>query len=479
METRNITGTLVLSIFGAILGMFYFGYNSGVMSAPENSIKQFITDSHKSHYDVDLSGEDRDLIYTLIVSAFVVGGMVGAMVGGTIAEKLGRKRGLFLSQVCGLLAGIIMAISKPLHAWEVLLIGRLIVGLTAGMNTVLAPMYLSEIAPVSLRGGIGVLNQLAVTVGLFISQILGLSEILGNDDGWAWLLGLICFPTALQLLILLACPKSPRYLFISLEKEGEARKELYKLRKNDDDVDAEIKEMMEEKQAEKEPDMNIWEVLTSSSLRVPLIIGIIMHFSQQLSGIVAIFYYAVRFFESAGIAETDAKYANLGVGALMVLMTFITVPLMDRLGRRVLHLSGLGGMCIMSVLIVVAANIDTDGAKIFLVVATLGFVVFFAVGPGSIPWMITGELFTQGPRSAASSICVFVNWLANLVVSLVFPTVFIPYFGNFTVLPFSILLALFFAFVFFFLPETRGRQVGDTTALLQSQGWKAGRARAR
>merc|ERR1719309_1056721 len=177
--------------------------------------------------------------------------------------------------------------------------------------------------------------------------------------------------------------------------------------------------MLAEKQAEKEPDLSILDLLRSKELLVALLIGVVMHLSQQLSGMVAIFYYAVTFFKNAGIEENNAKYANLGVGAIMVIMTLVTVPLMDRLGRRVLHLTGLGGMCIMSLCIVVAANIDTESAKIFVIVATLGFVVFFAVGPGSIPWMICRELFTQGPRSAASSICVLVNWLANLVVTLV------------------------------------------------------------
>jgi len=478
MAGNNITSTLVLSIFGAILGMFYFGFNTGVINAPESSIKSFIFESHKSHYDVEVSESTNNTIFTLIVSIFVVGGMFGAMAGGTVAEKLGRKRGLVLSQIVGLLGGIITAISKPLFSWELLLVGRLMVGLTSGFNTVVAPMYLSEIAPVNLRGGIGVLNQLAVTFGIFSSQILGLSEILGNDSGWPWLLALTALPPVIQIVLLYFCPRSPRYVYISLEQETEARKELYKLRRSDDVVDMEIKEMMEEKEAEKEPDMSIIDVIKSSEVRIALIIGIIMHLSQQLSGMVAIFYYAVSFFKQAGIEEANAKYANLGVGAIMVSMTLVTVPLMDRLGRRVLHLTGLGGACIMSILIVVASNIDTDGARVFLIIATLGFVVFFATGPGSIPWLICGELFTQGPRGAASSICCFVNWAANLLVSLVFPTVLIPFMKAFTFLPFAILLALFFVFVYLFLPETRGRQVGDTTSLLQDKGWRAGRARA-
>ncbi len=132
--------------------------------------------------------------------------------------------------------------------------------------------------------------------------------------------------------------------------------------------------------------------------RLSLIIAVMMHLSQQLSGMVAIFYYSTSFFESAGVPKENAQYATLGVGAIMVTMTFVTIPLMDRLGRRTLHLAGLLGIVVFCVLITVAQNLDpeeNDGIGIFLIVATLGFVVFFALGPGSIPWLITGELFKQ------------------------------------------------------------------------------------
>lgn len=183
----------------------------------------------------------------------------------------------------------------------------------------------------------------------------------------------------------------------------------------------------------------------------------------------AIFYYAVTFFKSAGIAEDQAKLANLGVGAIMVTMTFITIPLMDRLGRRALQLTSLGreekilirtifsylfsvGTLVMSILIIIAQNEDIGT---FLIATTLFFVVFFALGNGSIPWLITGEMFTQGSRSAASSVVVFINWSANLTVGLVFPLVLIPLLDTFTFLPFAILLAFFSAFVYLFLPETK------------------------
>merc|ERR1719295_1710228 len=120
----------------------------------------------------------------------------------------------------------------------------------------------------------------------------------------------------------------------------------------------------------------------------------------------------------------------------------------------------------MAILVVIAQNLE-DASGV-LIAATLIFVVFFALGPGSIPWMIAGEMFTQGPRPAASALVVFINWAANLAVSLLFPLVLIPELQEFTFLPFAI-------FIFLYLPETKGRTVGETTALLQERRWTPNR----
>eukprot|EP00088_Acartia_fossae_P033567 TRINITY_DN3435_c0_g1_i1.p1 TRINITY_DN3435_c0_g1~~TRINITY_DN3435_c0_g1_i1.p1 ORF type:complete len:476 (+),score=97.49 TRINITY_DN3435_c0_g1_i1:2-1429(+) len=470
-----LTTTLFLSILGAVLGMFYFGFNTGVINAPQDSIEAFINKSHQVHYDVVLEKSTIGTIFSIIVAMFVVGGMVGAMSGGLIAEKIGRKRGLILCGTVGLIGGVLSALSQPADAWELLLVARLIVGFSSGLFTVVAPMYLSEIAPVKWRGGIGVVNQLAVTLGIFISQILGLDNVLGNADNWPWLLGITAFPPLAQVIILFFCPRSPRYVYISLENAADARAGLYSLRGSDEEADMEIKEIEAEKQAESEPNMSLLDLLKSRTLWPALTIGIVMHLSQQLSGINAIFYYAVTFFIDAGIEKSDAKFANLGVGAIMVVMTLVTVPLMDRLGRRVLHLVGLAGMLIMAILIVIAASIESSGAQIFLIIVTLGFVVFFAVGPGSIPWMITGELFTQGPRGAASSICVLVNWSANLLVSLLFPNVLVLELKEYSFLPFAGCLLIFIVFVWLALPETKGKSVGETSKLVQDKKFMSGR----
>ncbi|XP_017786551.1 PREDICTED: glucose transporter type 1-like, partial [Nicrophorus vespilloides] len=137
-----------------------------------------------------------------------------------------------------------------------------------------------------------------------------------------------------------------------------------------------------------------------------------------------VFYYSTSLFTSSGLTDESAKFATIGIGAIMVGMTLVSIPLMDRTGRRTLHLYGLGGMFIFSIFITISFLIKEmiDWMSYLSVVSTLSFVVFFAVGPGSIPWMITAELFSQGPRPAAMSIAVLVNWLANFLVGIGFPS---------------------------------------------------------
>ncbi|CAH1954470.1 unnamed protein product [Acanthoscelides obtectus] len=285
-------------------------------------------------------------------------------------------------------------------------------------------MYISEISPLNLRGGLGTVNQLAVTIGLLLSQVLGIEQILGTNDGWPLLLGLAVVPALLQLVLLPICPESPRYLLITKQWEEEARKALRRLRASNA-VEEDIEEMRAEERAQQaEASISMAELICSPTLRAPLVIGVVMQLSQQLSGINAVFYYSTNLFVSSGLPADNAKFATIGIGCIMFIMTLISIPLMDRMGRRTLHLYGLGGMFIFSIFITISFLIKEmiDWMSYLSVVSTLCFVKFFAVGPGSIPWMITAELFSQGPRPAAMSIAVLVNWIANFVVGIGFPS---------------------------------------------------------
>lgn len=221
-----------------------------------------------------------------------------------------RKGGLLLNNILGVCGACLMWFAKMSNAYEMIIVGRFIIGINCGksttfssqihlnntlftfpsigLNTSLVPMYVSEIAPLNLRGGLGTVNQLAVTVGLLLSQVLGIEQILGTNDGWPLLLGLAVCPALLQLILLPICPESPRYLLITKQWEEEARKALRRLRASNQ-VEEDIEEMRAEQRAQTtEASISMMELICSPTLRMPLIIGIVMQLSQQLSGINAV-----------------------------------------------------------------------------------------------------------------------------------------------------------------------------------------------
>ncbi|XP_014205632.1 glucose transporter type 1-like [Copidosoma floridanum] len=421
---QGLTFSLSYTILSAVLGMLQFGYNTGVINAPQTNIQDFIKDVYKDRYGEDISESWVETLYSVAVSIFAIGGMLGGFSGGYIGNRFGRKGGLLLNNVVGICGACLMGCTKIMRAYEILFVGRFLIGVNCGLNTSLVPMYISEIAPLNLRGGLGTVNQLAVTIGLLMSQILGTQKLFGNNESWPVLLGVAIVPAVLQLLLLPFCPESPRYLLITKQWEEEARKALRKLRASNQ-VEEDIEEMRAEERAQQsESTISMSELICSPTLKRPLLIGVVMQLSQQLSGINAVFYYSTSLFESSGLTPENAKFATIGIGVIMVGMTLISIPLMDRTGRRTLHLYGLGGMFIFSIFITISFLIKemTDWMSYLAVVSILGFVVFFAVGPGSIPWMITAELFSQGPRPAAMSIAVLVNWTANFFVGIIFPT---------------------------------------------------------
>jgi len=173
-----------------------------------------------------------------------------------------------------------------------------------------------------------------------------------------------------------------------------------------------------------------------------------------------------------------AKYSTIGVGIVMVAMTLVSIMLMDRTGRRTLHLYGLGGMFITSMFLTIFLlfGFIYKSMAYLSVFSTLIYVVFFAIGPGSIPWMITAELFSQGPRPAAMSIAVLVNWFTNFVVGLAFPLM-TTYNQNaiekYSFLPFTVFLAIFWIFTYFKVPETKNRTFEEISALFRKDDFIA------
>jgi len=488
-EASGVTLVLVLSTLMAVLGStFQFGYNTGVINVPQKFIKQFYNETWDIRWNETMSGSQLDLYWGMTVSIFAVGGMFGSLCAGVLVAKMGLKKSFLLNNLLAIPAALLMGLSKPAGSYELLILGRLLIGINSGINMGIAPMYLTEIAPVKLRGIFGVLTQLGVVSSILLSQILGLQNVMGTEDCWPYLLAFTGVFSVLQLLIVPFCPESPRYLYLTRNRPDLAERSLRSLRGPSCDLSQELGSMKNELNSNPGKTINLSELFTQTRYKWPLIIAVVMQLSQQLSGINAVFYYSTPLFAAMGL--TTPEYCTLGVGVVNVVMTLVSLSLIEKAGRKVLHLVGMAGMCICAVIITVllevqlgdsieespltvqmnsttAATPVAEGSVAwFGIVPVLLFVVFFQVGPGAIPWFITAELFNQQSRPTAVAVAGVVNWLGNFAVGLLFPVIQSSIEG-FSFLIFAALLAIFWLFTFFKVPETKGKDIDKITAMFE------------
>lgn len=457
---KKITLYLLYCVATAVIGSLQFGYNTGVINAPEEKLRAFFQNVSMDRYGEPFSKGANTMVWSFAVAIFSAGGMIGSFSVGSMVNTFGRRKSMMLANILALVGGGLMGLSTLSQSFEMIIIGRLIIGVFCGLCTGLTPMYVGEISPTAVRGAFGTLHQLGVVIGILVAQIFGLESLLGSDTLWPLLLALTVLPAVLQTIMLPFCPESPRYLLIVLNKEEEARQALVRLR-GCEDVSDDIQEMKEEgMKMALEKKVTVLELFRSPNYRQPIIIAIILQLSQQLSGINAVFYYSTGIFQTAGV--TQPIYATIGAGVVNTVFTIVSLFLVERAGRRTLHLIGLAGMAVSALLMTISLSlVETNQALSFLaIVAVFGFVASFEMGPGPIPWFIVAELFSQGPRPAAMAVSGCSNWTANFLVGLGFPKLR-ELCGPYVFLIFMILLILFFIFTFLRVPETKGRTFDD------------------
>jgi len=232
------------------------------------------------------------------------------------------------------------------------------------------------------------------------------------------------------------------------------------------EVHDEMDEMKQEQESMKlVPKVTLKEMLVNSSLRKPLIIAMMMMLAQQLSGINCAIFYSTNIFKEAGLNPTQSQSATLGMGAMNVAMTFVSLALIEKAGRKVLMLSGLSLMICMTILLLASLlTFTTVPAMSYVaVVAVITFVVGFATGPGSIPWFFVTELFAQSGRPTATSIAVVVNWTANFLVGLGFQPMQLLM-GPWVFMVFIVIQLFFIVYVAVVVPETKGKTIDEITA---------------
>ncbi|KAJ1122352.1 hypothetical protein NDU88_000844 [Pleurodeles waltl] len=465
---KQVTCPLIFSVTVAVIGSLQFGYNTGVINAPQTIIESFYNETYMRRTQKGISVDSLTSLWSVSVAIFPVGGMIGSFSVGLFVNRFGRRNSMLLANILPIVSGALMGFSKLAYSYEMLIIGRFIIGIYCGLTTGFVPMYVGELSPTKLRGAFGTLHQLGIVVGILIAQVFGLNVIMGTERLWPLLLAFTVFPALIQIVLLPFCPESPRFLLIIKMEETRAQSILKKLR-GTDDVSQDIQEMKEEsaKMSQEKP-VSIIELFRSSKYRQPIFIAIVLQLSQQFSGINAVFYYSTGIFKSARVAQP--VYATIGAGIVNVVFTVVSLFVIDRAGRRTLHLTGLGGMFFGAILMTIALKLKETIFQMSYVsiVAIFGFVAFFEIGPGPIPWFIVAELFSQGPRPAAMAVSGCSNWTANFLVGILFPYAE-KYCGDYVFIIFAVLLLIFFIYTFFKVPETKGRTFEDISRGFERQ----------
>ncbi|CAK9299702.1 unnamed protein product [Gordionus sp. m RMFG-2023] len=385
-----MTRMLATTVAIVALSSFQFGYSIGVVNAPEVILREWYSSSYEGrHAGKTLDSTRLSILWGLTVSIFCISGMIGGLCSGYFCDRFGRKGCLIFNNSSAFLAALLMGCSKATRSYEMIIFGRLVIGLNCGITSGAVPMYLAEISPVSMRGAIGAVHQLAITISILFSQILGMPQLLGSVNQWPILLAFGSIPAIIQCLFLPLMPESPRYLLITKNDEIRARYALAKLR-NTDDVTEEIDQMKKEAEEQGRLPPVTWRDMFSKPIyRKPLIIASETHISQQLSGINAAMFFSTGIFISAGLSSGSAIYATCGMGTINVLMTVLSMVIIEKAGRRTLYLLGLAGMWVCSILLTLTLALGSKGdkkqqgiASYFSVAFVIVFVCFFAIGPG-------------------------------------------------------------------------------------------------
>lgn len=479
-QSKNLDGKftpfLIFCVLTSVVGAsFQFGWNLGVFNTPENVIKDFYKSVYRDRYKAEMSDSEMTVLWSITNGLMPLGGIVGGLSSGFVADHFGRKNSLLYTNLLVIVAGVLNLLSKWTEMYETIMIGRLITGLFCGLFTGILPIYLYEIAPKNLRGLTGTLNQLNIVLGILTTNIIGLPSLLGTSTLWPLLVGFVFVPMLFHLALSFGV-QSPKYLFLKKNDRVGAEEALIKLRGIDNLslVQNEIEQLDNEKISQANQEMFKWaDFLKKKYLFRPLVVTLVIQMSQQFSGINAVIFYSTSIFRNAGFKDQWPVYCTIMLGFVQVIMTFVCVVIVDKVGRKILLLVGMMGMCVsafgLATFSILANKYTEDSYLNYLTVFfSIFYIVFFAIGPGAIPWIITSELFGSAARGKAVSLATLVNWLSNFIVTVSFPFIQ-DALGSYSFILFGIFLVFFSLFMMFFVPETKNKSTDEIEKLFRRQ----------
>lgn len=458
---------VALSIAAAV-GGFLFGFDSSVINGAVNSIEsQFGLTSITTGF---------------VVAVALLGCAFGAVLAGILSDRWGRLRVMLI----GAVMFFVSALGSGLAFTAIdLTFWRLVGGIGIGIASVVAPAYIAEVAPRQIRGTLGSLQQLAITLGIFAALLSNavLAGVAGGAsdtlwlglEAWRWMLLVEAVPALVYGLLALKMPESPRFL-IAQGKSEEARAIFAKL-VPEVDLDQTMRELQQRIVTDRKN--------SGVSLRGPRFglqpivwVGIILSVFQQFVGINVIFYYSTTLWQSVGFDESSSFGISVFTSVINVLVTLVAIFLVDRVGRKPILLSGsllmalsLGTMALCFAF----ATTDAEGAvslpapwgPIALVAANL-FVIGFGASWGPLVWVLLGEIFPSRIRGKALGVAAGAQWIANFLITVSFPAMSswsLPV----TYGMYAAFAALSFFYVLVRIPETKGMELEQTETLFVRQ----------
>jgi len=423
---------LVASV--AALGGLLFGYDTGVISGAI----LFITK--------DFALATREQAFT--ISVVLIGCIAGSGVAGTVADRIGRRWTLLVAGVV-FFAGALVSAFTPNE--DVLLFGRFVVGIGIGFSSVVAPLYISEVAPANVRGALVSLYQFAITVGILAAYVV--DYVLAGGAQWRWMLGLAVVPSLVLIGGMLGMPESPRYLF-KISRDARARDELQRIYRDTSESAREEQSILESLRTKSQG----FEAFRQPPARTALMIGITLAVLQQITGINTVIYYGPQIFQMAGISSASASIlAQTLVGAVNTGMTLIAIFFVDRVGRKPLLYAGLTGMFVALAAMTYAfsePHLSSSLGTIALVSMML-FVGCFAFSLGPIVWLLISEIFPLRARGLGMSLSTLSNWVGNFFVSQFFLTMVARLGHSATFGIYAVLCIVTMLFVRAMVPETK------------------------
>ena len=440
-------------------GGLLFGYDTGVISGA----LLFITKDF-----APLSS----FLQGVIVSVLLVGAVTGAITGGPLSDRLGRRPVVLLAAIIFAVGAIAAALAPNVL---ILIFARFILGLGVGLASLIVPLYIAEIAPPDTRGALVSLNQLMITIGILLSYIVGVAFT--PIEGWRYMFAVAVIPALILGIGMFTLPESPRWL-VKNGKLDKARSVLL-LSRVEADVETEMQQMEEIERIERQQAQVGYKELLAPWIRPALIVGVGLAIFQQITGINTVIYYAPTILEKVGFSAGGAIAATaLGVGAVNVGFTILAVYIVDRVGRRPLLLIGLIGMIVSLGLLGVVFSLGaTSGAAGLLATICLAlYIASFAISLGPIFWLMISEIYPLNMRGSAMSIAALCNWGSNFIVALTFPVLLATFGGAGSFWLFAAIGIVAWIFVYFMVPETKGRTLEEIEADLRSTGVKASRA---